>query len=172
MGPALVDDHVLAVGKSGVGYVLDAARLGGVGGQLPSSRSALPTAAARSTGRPCTCRAATGPERSASTAAEGSPRSGRQRCCRTGRRSSGAARYGSPTITAGCCTSSTLDRVRRVRRSMSANFRTSRPRRWPAATSTSAPWTGSSPSPLLNTVLTGIGDLDVRLRGEGRSNHP
>ncbi len=34
MGPALVGDHVLAVGKSGVGYVLDAARLGGVGGQL------------------------------------------------------------------------------------------------------------------------------------------
>ena len=34
MGPAPVDDHVLAVGKSGVGYVLDAARLGGVGGQL------------------------------------------------------------------------------------------------------------------------------------------
>ena len=27
MGPALVGDHVLAVGKSGVGYVLDAARL-------------------------------------------------------------------------------------------------------------------------------------------------
>jgi len=34
MGPALVGDHVLAVGKSGVGYVLDASRLGGVGGQL------------------------------------------------------------------------------------------------------------------------------------------
>jgi outer membrane protein assembly factor BamB len=31
---------------------------------------------------------------------------------------------------------------------------------------------GSSPSPLLNRVLTGIGDLDVRPRGEGRSNHP
>ena len=34
MGPALVGDRVLAVGKSGVGYVLDAAALGGVGGQI------------------------------------------------------------------------------------------------------------------------------------------
>ncbi|MGH3796594.1 MAG: PQQ-binding-like beta-propeller repeat protein [Pseudonocardiaceae bacterium] len=34
MGPALVGERVLAVGKRGVGYVLDAARLGGIGGQL------------------------------------------------------------------------------------------------------------------------------------------
>lgn len=34
MSPAVVGDRVLAVGKRGVGYVLDARRLGGVGGQL------------------------------------------------------------------------------------------------------------------------------------------
>jgi polyvinyl alcohol dehydrogenase (cytochrome) len=36
MSPAVVDDRVLTVGKSGDGYLLDAARLGGVGGQLTS----------------------------------------------------------------------------------------------------------------------------------------
>jgi outer membrane protein assembly factor BamB len=34
MGPAVVGDHVFADGKRGVGYVLDARRLGGIGGQL------------------------------------------------------------------------------------------------------------------------------------------
>ncbi|MGH3670459.1 MAG: PQQ-binding-like beta-propeller repeat protein [Pseudonocardiaceae bacterium] len=34
MSPAVVGDRVLAVGKRGVGYLLDAARLGGIGGQL------------------------------------------------------------------------------------------------------------------------------------------
>ena len=50
----------------------------------PSGRSALHTPSARSTGRPFTCRAATGPERSASTPARRSRRGGRQRCRRTG----------------------------------------------------------------------------------------
>ncbi|MGH3770855.1 MAG: PQQ-binding-like beta-propeller repeat protein, partial [Pseudonocardiaceae bacterium] len=36
MSPALVGDRVLTVGKRGVGYLLDAARLGGIGGQLTS----------------------------------------------------------------------------------------------------------------------------------------
>jgi len=36
MGPALIDNRVLAVGKRGTGYLLDAARLGGIGGQLTS----------------------------------------------------------------------------------------------------------------------------------------
>ncbi|MGH3832840.1 MAG: PQQ-binding-like beta-propeller repeat protein, partial [Pseudonocardiaceae bacterium] len=36
MSPAVVGDRVLTVGKSGVGYLLDAARLGGIGGQLTS----------------------------------------------------------------------------------------------------------------------------------------
>ena len=34
MSPAVIDNRVLAVGKSGIGYLLDAARLGGIGGQL------------------------------------------------------------------------------------------------------------------------------------------
>jgi outer membrane protein assembly factor BamB len=34
MSPVVVGDKVLAVGKRGVGYLLDAARLGGIGGQL------------------------------------------------------------------------------------------------------------------------------------------
>lgn len=34
MGPTVVGDHVFADGKRGVGYVLDAGRLGGIGGQL------------------------------------------------------------------------------------------------------------------------------------------
>jgi outer membrane protein assembly factor BamB len=34
MGPVVVGDRVLAVGKRGVAYVLDATKLGGVGGQL------------------------------------------------------------------------------------------------------------------------------------------
>jgi polyvinyl alcohol dehydrogenase (cytochrome) len=36
MSPAVIDNRVLAVGKSGTGYLLDAARLGGIGGQLTS----------------------------------------------------------------------------------------------------------------------------------------
>lgn len=36
MSPAVVGDRVLTVGKSGVGYLLDAGRLGGIGGQLTS----------------------------------------------------------------------------------------------------------------------------------------
>jgi polyvinyl alcohol dehydrogenase (cytochrome) len=34
MSPAVLGDHVLAVGKRGVGYLLDINRLGGIGGQL------------------------------------------------------------------------------------------------------------------------------------------
>ncbi|MGA8521392.1 MAG: PQQ-binding-like beta-propeller repeat protein, partial [Pseudonocardiaceae bacterium] len=34
MSPAVLGDRVLTVGKRGVGYLLDAARLGGIGGQL------------------------------------------------------------------------------------------------------------------------------------------
>ncbi|MGB9281603.1 MAG: PQQ-binding-like beta-propeller repeat protein [Pseudonocardiaceae bacterium] len=34
MSPAVVGDRVLIVGKRGIGYLLDAARLGGIGGQL------------------------------------------------------------------------------------------------------------------------------------------
>lgn len=34
MGPAVVDSHVVADGKRGIGYVLDAAHLGGIGGQV------------------------------------------------------------------------------------------------------------------------------------------
>jgi polyvinyl alcohol dehydrogenase (cytochrome) len=37
MSPAVVGDRVLIVGKRGVGYLLDATRLGGVGGQLTSA---------------------------------------------------------------------------------------------------------------------------------------
>jgi outer membrane protein assembly factor BamB len=37
MSPAVAGEAVLALGKSGVGYLLDAARLGGIGGQLTSS---------------------------------------------------------------------------------------------------------------------------------------
>ncbi|MGB6165039.1 MAG: PQQ-binding-like beta-propeller repeat protein [Pseudonocardiaceae bacterium] len=37
MSPAVVGEAVLTLGKSGVGYLLDAARLGGIGGQLTSS---------------------------------------------------------------------------------------------------------------------------------------
>jgi polyvinyl alcohol dehydrogenase (cytochrome) len=37
MSPAVIDNRVLAVGKSGIGYLLDAARLGGIGGQLTST---------------------------------------------------------------------------------------------------------------------------------------
>lgn len=34
MSPAVIGDRVLAVGKRGVGYLLDTARMGGIGGQL------------------------------------------------------------------------------------------------------------------------------------------
>lgn len=37
MSPAVVGDRVLTVGKRGDGYLLDAARLGGIGGQLTSN---------------------------------------------------------------------------------------------------------------------------------------
>ena len=51
-GPALLaDGQILQVGKSGVGYLLDAAHLGGVGGQIAASRSAWHSAGPRSAAR-------------------------------------------------------------------------------------------------------------------------
>jgi PQQ-like domain len=62
MSPAVAGERVLAVGKSGVGYLLDGARLGGIGGQLtsmPLCRAFGATAVAGSTVYlPCTDRTA------------------------------------------------------------------------------------------------------------------
>jgi len=76
--------------------VLDAARLGVSAVNSQSSRSALRTAAARSAGRRCTCRAAAGPGRSALMPAGNHRAVEGQRCRRTGRRWSVVARYGWP----------------------------------------------------------------------------
>lgn len=38
MGPVAVGNHILAIGKSGTGYLLDDNNLGGVGGQLASQQ--------------------------------------------------------------------------------------------------------------------------------------
>jgi outer membrane protein assembly factor BamB len=73
MSPAVVGDRLLAAGKRGVGYLLDTARLSGIGGQL--TRAPLCPALgvpARCPARRSTSRAPTAPARWSSTPPEAS----------------------------------------------------------------------------------------------------
>ena len=98
---------VLSVGKRGVGYLLNGARLGGVGGQLAQGPvcPAFGGAAVRGTVAYVPC--ASGGMAAVDTAGRASGCCGAGRRRRPARRSSAAARSGSPTGTLATSTGST-----------------------------------------------------------------
>jgi len=131
----LGDGMILADGKSGTGYLLNAHHLTGVGSQVAKAPvCTAPSAGWRPRAPSSTCRASPAGWPPWTPPATGSRCSGAAQRGRRARRCSVAARSGCPTGTPGCSTSSTRAPGRSGTRSASARRSpTSPPRPCPAA---------------------------------------